>query len=176
MEKAPRKMRKFIFGKLFRSERGTALAELAIVLPVLIVFIGAIFEVSRAYYIQQTLEYGVKEASKIGTHIQVNGTTLSTTNLQTLIVNSVKVAGVIAETGQFNIRYFTKSGTQLTGSSLPFDRLNNPNGSVDLVEVKIVYPGTGSTVNTPIPAVFNPGGVFTGSVTLTARSVFQIDG
>ena len=159
-----------------RSERGTAMAEMAVVLPVLIVFIGAIYEVSRAYYIQQVLEFGAKEAAKIGTHVKVSGTTLNTTTVQNLVVNSVMVSGVIMETGQFMIKYFTKSGTELVGASLPFDRTNNPNGSVDLIEVKVSYPGTGAGVNIPVPALLNPGDAFMGSLTLTARSVCQIDG
>ncbi len=162
--------------KFSRSEKGIAMAELAVVIPVLIVFIGAIFEISRAYYIQQVLEFGVKEAAKMGTHVKVSGTTLTTASVQNLIVNSVMVSGVIMETGQFTIKYYTKSGTELMGASLPFDRTNNPAGSVDLVEVKVSYPGTGAGVNTPVPAILNPGSVFMGSLTLSARSVFQIDG
>ena len=159
-----------------RSEKGIAMAEMALVIPILIVFVGAIFEVSRAYYIQQVLEFGVKEAAKVGTHVKVSGTTLNTTTVQNLIVNSVMVNGVIMETGQFMIKYFTKSGTELTGASLPFDRTNNPTGSVDLIEVKVSYPGTGAGVNVPVPAILNPANAFMGSLTLTARSVCQIDG
>lgn len=162
--------------KFSRSEKGVAFAEMALVIPILLVFIGAVFEISRAYYLQLNLEYATKEAAKMGTHVKVTGTTVQSSSIQNLVVNSAMVSGVVQDTSQFMLRYFTKSGTELFGPSLPFDRTNNPTGSVDLIEVKISYPGTSTGVNTPVPALFNPAGIFMGSLTLISRAVFQIDG
>ena len=166
-----------------RSEHGTVLAELILVIPLFILIIGGVFEVGRMYYIQNTLEYASKEAARIGSSVREgvdenykSKGTIDREKLESLIINSVRVNGVIEESGQFMIRYLNKAGNEVQGiMDLPFDRENNP-GSIDFVEVEIVYPGSGPTVSSPIPVVFNPGNLFMSSITLMARSVFKIEG
>ena len=53
-----------------RSEHGTVLAELILVIPLFILIIGGVFEVGRMYYIQNTLEYASKEAARIGSSVR----------------------------------------------------------------------------------------------------------
>ena len=167
-----------------RSKKGSAFTELIIILPFIVVLIGTIFEVSRIYYLQNTLEYSAREAARIGASIKesvdanfMSKNTISRTAIENLIKNSVRVMGVIEEPGQFTIKYLNPGGNEIQGvqDDLPFDRQNNP-GAIDFVQVEITYPGTGANVSTPIPAVFNPGNVFQSNVTLMAKAVFQIEG
>ncbi len=162
--------------RFFRSERGTAIAELAVIAPIMILILGAVYELGRAYYLQANLDYGAKEAAKMGASISISGTTVSKTSIDSIVTMSIVIPGVVQESGQFTIKYYTRTGTELTGASLPFDRTGNPAGSLDLIEVTLTYPGTGAGVNTPIPAVFNPGEVFMGNIILTSRAICQVEG
>ena len=167
-----------------RNQKGTAFTELVIVIPFIVLLIGTIFEVSRIYYLQNTLEYSAREAARIGASIKesvgadcMSNTTISKAAIENLIKNSVRVMGVIEEPGQFTIKYLNPSGTELVGlgDNLPFDRQNNPD-SIDFIQVEITYPGVGANVSTPIPAAFNPGNIFQSNVTLMAKAIFQIEG
>lgn len=167
----------------FRSAKGSALVELVLVIPLLLLAIGGIFEIGRMYYIQSTLEYGAKEAARIGSSVRESVDqnfrstgTLSRSELEDLILNSIRVNRVIEEPGQFMIRYLNNAGNEVQGvMDLPFDRQNDP-GAIHFVEVELSYPGTGANVNSPIPIIFNPGNIFQQSLTLMARAVFQIEG
>lgn len=181
---------KFSFKIKSRSKSGSVFVELALVVPFLIFLVLAIFEVSRMYHIQNTLEYGAKQAARIGASIKesvdVNfmgrGTILKS-ELENLIINSVRVRGIIEEREQFTIKYYNMAGNEVMGiQDLPFDRQNNP-GSIDFIEVEIKYPGSGPSVSTPIPAVLDPGRVLelanifpNGGVTLRAKAIFKIEG
>lgn len=166
-----------------RSKSGAALVELVLVVPLLLLVIGGVFELGRMYYLQSTLEYGAKEAARIGASIKesvdenfMSKGTISKSELENLIVNSVRIPRVIEEPGQFMIRYLNNGGNEVQGvMDLPFDRQNNP-GAINFLEVEITYPGEGANVNTPIPVVFNPGNIFESKVALMARAVFQIEG
>jgi len=170
--------------KTKRIQRGSAMVEMTLILPLLILFIGSVYEISRVYHIQTSLEYGAKEAARIGSSIResVDGNfmskgTISRTEIENLIKNSVKVSGVIEEPGQFTIRYLNPAGNPIQGvqNDLPFNRENNP-GAIDFIEVEITYPGSGANVNKPIPAVFNIGNLFPRSITLMAKATFKIEG
>ena len=167
-----------------RSKQGNAFVELVTILPFIMVLMGAIFEVSRIYYLQNTLEYGAREAARIGASIKesvdanfVSKNTISRIEIENLIKNGVRVMGVIEEPGQFTIKYLNSAGNEIQGiqNDLPFDRQNNP-GSIDFIQVEIAYPGAGANVNTPIPAVFNPGNIFQSNIALMAKAIFQIEG
>lgn len=160
------------------------LLELALVTPLLIMFIGVIFEASRMYYIQSALEYGAKEAARIGSSVKesvdanyMSKSTISRYEIENLIKNSVRVMGVIEEGAQFMIRYLNPAGNEISGvqDNLPFDRKNDP-GAIDFVEVEITYPGSGPGVNSPIPVVINPGNIFKDSITLSSKAIFKIEG
>lgn len=169
--------------KKYRNSRGSALVELVLTIPLLLLVIGGIFELGRMYYIQSTLEYGAKEAARIGASIKESVDenynskgTISKAAIENLIVNGVRVNGVIEEPGQFTIRYLNRGGNEVMGvQDLPFDRQNDP-GAINYVEVEITYPGQGPGVNTPIPVVFNPGHIFANQVALMAKAIFQIEG
>ncbi len=170
---------------LSREQRGSIFAEIALIVPLLILFLGGMFELSRMYYLQNTLEYAVKEAARIGSSVKesvnanyVSKGTISKTELENLIKSSVRVMGIVEEPGQFMIKYLNSAGSEVVAAqdALPFDRKNNPNSAVDFVQVEITYPGTGSNVNSPIPSVFNPIGVFHNSVVLSSKAVFKIEG
>ena len=173
----------FFSNIISRNQKGSAFTELVIVVPFIIMLIGTIFEVSRIYYLQNTLEYSAREAARIGASIKesvdanfVSKKTVSKTELENLVKNSVRVMGVIEEPDQFTIKYLNSAGNEVPGvQDLPFDRQNNP-GSIDFIQVEITYPGAGANVNTPIPAVFNPGNIFQSNVTLMAKAIFQIEG
>lgn len=165
-----------LFRSFRRSERGTAIAEMAVIAPVMILALGACYELGRAYYIQNNLDYASKEAAKIGSSITISGTTVSSASIESLITMSVVIPGIIEEAGQFAVKYYTRTGTELVGASLPFDRVGNPAGSLDVIEVTVTYPGTGAAVNTPIPAVFNPGDVFMGNIILNSKAISQVEG
>src|SRR3989338_4514511 len=172
----------FLFKNL-RTQNGNAFVELVMILPFIMLLIGAIFEVSRIYYLQNTLEYGAREAARIGSSIResVDGnfmskTTIARSEIENLIKNSVRIMGVIEEPGQFRISYLNPAGNEVRGvQDLPFDRQNNP-GSIDFVQVEITYPGAGAGVSTPIPIVFNPGNIFQSNITLMAKAIFKIEG
>ncbi len=170
--------------KTKRNKRGSAFTELVIIIPFIVVLIGTIFEVSRIYYIQNTLEYGAREAARIGASVResvdanyMSKNTIARSELENLIINSVRVMGVIEEPGQFTIKYLNPGGNEIQGiqNDLPFDRQNNP-GSIDFIQVEVTYPGVGANVSTPIPAVFNPGNVFQSNITLMAKAIFKIEG
>lgn len=166
-----------------RSQKGSAFIELVLITPLLLFLVGSIFEISRIYYIQNSLEYASKEAARVGSSVKdsvdanfMSKGTISRAELENLIVNSVRVKGVIEEPGQFTIKYLNNAGNEVQGvQDLPFDRQNNP-GSIDFVQVEIKYPGSGAGVNKPIPAVFNPGNIFQSSLTLMSRAIFKIEG
>ena len=166
-----------------RSASGSVFAELLMILPVFILFVGGIFEISRVAYLQNTLEYGVKEAARIGSSIKESVDsnfqsvgTISRGELENLIENSVRIMGVIEEPEQFMIRYFNNAGTEVPPQdNLPFDRQND-SGAVDYVEVALSYPGTGPTVNTPVPALFNPANIFQSTIMLSSKAVFKLEG
>lgn len=166
-----------------RSHSGSAFVELVVLLPLLIFLVGGVFELGRMYYIQNTLEYGAKEAARIGASIKesvdanfMSRGTVNKSELESLILNSVRVNGVIEEPGQFTIRYLNMAGNTVQGvQDLPFDRQNNP-GAIDFVEVTITYPGSGPRVNRPIPLVFNVPEIFPASVVLMSKAIFQVEG
>ncbi len=169
--------------RINRTQKGSAFVELVIILPFIMMLLGAIFEVSRIYYLQNTLEYGAREAARMGASIKesvdanfVSKTTISRAAIENLIKNSVRVMGVIEEPGQFTIKYLNSAGNEVQGvQDLPFDRQNNP-GSIDFIQVEITYPGAGANVSTPIPVVFNPGNIFQSNITLMSKATFQIEG
>ena len=87
-----------------RSNKASALVELVLVIPLILLVLGGIFEIGRMYYIQNTLEYSAKEAARIGASIResvdenyVSKGTLSRGEIENLIVNSVRVNNVIEE-------------------------------------------------------------------------------
>ena len=82
---------KFNNWKFFRNEKGTAMAEFAIILPLLLSFIMISYEFGRAYYIQNALEYAAKEAGKTGSSIKASGTSITKSTLDSLIKNSVMI-------------------------------------------------------------------------------------
>ena len=167
-----------------RSIKGSTLGEFVMVIPLLVFLVGSMFEISRFYYIQNTLEYAVKEAARVGASIRestdanfVSKNTVSRTELESLIKNSIRVMGVVEEPEQFTIKYLNPAGNEIQGvqNDLPFDRQNNP-GSIDFVQVEVKYPGSGPNVSTPVPAVFNPGNIFQGNLTLMSKATFKIEG
>lgn len=166
-----------------RSNKASVLVELVLVVPLILLVLGGIFELGRMYYIQTTLEYSAKEAARIGASIResVDGNymskgTVSRNEIENLIVNGIRVNNVIEEPGQFMIRYLNITGNEVASMpDLPFDRQNNP-GAVNFIEVEITYPGQGESVSSPIPVVFNPGNIFQNSLQLMAKAVFQIEG
>lgn len=160
-----------------RTERGNAFVDLALIIPILLMFIGGIFEVSRIYYIQNSLENGVKEAGRIGSQIKENfgNTTVTKSNIESLIKNNVRLPGVIAGADQFTIRLLDSAGNEVAGSNISLDWQNNPSAA-SYLEVQIKYPGLDPTVSSPIPAVFNPGNFFSGRTTLMSKSLFKIEG
>lgn len=176
-------MKRALKNKFIRSNKGIVLAELALVIPFLILFIFGIFEISRMYYIQNTLDYGAKEAARVGASIRESVDnnfmgigTISRTEIENLILNSVRVRGIIEEPGQFMISYLNMAGNEVIGvQNLPFNRQNNP-GSIEYVVVEITYPGSGPNVNRPIPAVLNPGNILQNSLVLMSKAIFQIEG
>lgn len=170
--------------KKIRSQKGSVFAELILVVPLLLLLVGGIFEIGRMYYIQSTLEYGAKQAARIGSSIKesvdanfMGRGTIQRAALESLIINSVRVNGVIEEPSQFTIKYYNMAGNEVMGvQNLPFDRQNNP-GSIEFIEVEIVYPGAGPGVNTPVPAVFNPANIFgEGGLMLMAKAIFKVEG
>lgn len=171
------------FPIISRSKKGSAFTEMIVILPFVIMLMGAIFEVSRIYYLQNNLEYGAREAARIGASVKENvdanfmsKNTIARAEIENLIKNSVRIMGVIEEPGQFTIKYLNPAGNEVQGvQDLPFDRQNNP-GSIDFVQVEITYPGAGAGVSTPIPIVFNPGNIFQSNITLMAKAIFQIEG
>lgn len=167
-----------------RTQRGSVFVELTLLVPLFILIIGGVFEISRMYYIQNTLEYSAKEAARVGSSVResvdanfMSKSTVSRMEIENLILNSVRVMGVIEEPGQFMIRYLNPAGNVIQGvqNDLPFDRANNP-GAISFVEVEITYPGTGANVNKPIPALFNPFNIFQSSIKLMSKAIFQIEG
>ena len=169
--------------KNIRNIRGSVFAELALIMPVLILFLTGMFELSRMFYLQNTIEYAAKEAARVGSSIKesvdanfMSKGTVSRTELENLITNSVRIKGVIEEPGQFRISYLNPAGNVVQGvQDLPFDRQNNP-GSIDYIQVEITYPGAGPPVNAPIPLLFNPANMFQSKVSLMSKAVFKIEG
>lgn len=172
-----------------RSQSGIVFAELALVIAVLVFIALAIFEIGRAYHIQNNLEYSAKQAARIGASIRegvdqnfMSRGMVSKSELENLIFNSVKVRGIVEDKDQFMIRYLNMAGNEVMGiQDLPFDRQNNP-GSIEFIEVTLTYPGPPSSSRKPIPAVLDPGNFINstifpdGGIALMSRAVFKIEG
>lgn len=173
----------FLSKKKLRNKKGSVFAELTLVIPVLILFLFGMFELSRMFYLQNIVEYASKEAARIGSSIKesvdenfMSKQTISRGELERLITSSVRIMGVVEEPEQFMISYLNRGGNEVQGiQDLPFDRQNNP-GSIEYVVVDITYPGTNPPVNAPIPLLFNPGNIFQSNITLMSRAVFKVEG
>ena len=169
--------------KKTRNSKGSVFAELALIIPILILFLTGMFELARMFYLQNTIEFAAKEAARIGSSIKENvdasymsKTTISRAEIENLITNSVRIMGVVEEPSQFRVTYLNPGGNVVNGvQDLPFDRQNNP-GSIDYIKIEITYPGSAPPVNAPIPLPFNPANMFMSNVTLMSSSVFKIEG
>lgn len=174
---------------LQRSESGIVFAELALVIAVLVFITLAIFEIGRAYHIQNNLEYSAKQAARIGASIRegvdqnfMSRGMISRDRLENLIFNSVQVRGIVEDRDQFMIRYLNMAGNEVMGvQDLPFDRQNNP-GSIEFIEVTLTYPGPPSSSRKPIPVALDPGNLINsrifpnGGITLMSKAVFKVEG
>ena len=134
-----------------RSERGTALLEMAMTLPLLLLVSVAIFELGRAYQTQQILTNAVREGARMATLPDA-----SPANIQT------RVKGYLQMGQLTNVSAATVNVT--TTGSIPMGA-----GTVSTSVVTVNYPFQ-FTVLGPVMRFVSPKSKTGGALTLTASS------
>lgn len=103
--------------RLLRSERGAALLETAITLPLIMLVAVGIFEFGRAYQTWQVLTNAAREGARVAV---INGT--SETQIKDAVINYADVGGITVTAGQISVVR------------------NKPIGSWTGSEIAIAYP------------------------------------
>jgi Flp pilus assembly protein TadG len=98
--------------RLIRSERGAALLETAITLPIILLLSVSIFEFGRAYQTWQVLTNAAREGARVAV---INGTT--STEIKDAVKNYATVGGLTVTDGQITLDQGVALGTW-TGSQI----------------------------------------------------------
>jgi Flp pilus assembly protein TadG len=116
-----------------QDERGAALVELALVVPILMLLVFGIVEFGTAFNASQSLRQGVREAARqgavgnfgstntTGSPCYLTGATLATTNVKNLICLAKSQSGLNAQ----NMRVKVLSGTSDFSSTGTFSKTDS---------------------------------------------------
>jgi Flp pilus assembly protein TadG len=88
--------------KISQDDKGSVAVEMALLLPILLVFLAGIVEFGLAYWEQQILTTAAREGARAGAK-KVNGSYLSNSNIRTLVRNYCVNAGVDVPTSQVSV-------------------------------------------------------------------------
>ncbi len=100
-----------------RRQRGSALVEFAMVLPLLLVLVFGIFEIGRALHIQQTLVYSAHEGARL---MALHGASLAEVEARVQeVLGSISPAGITVTGPNVNriIRVAVEADLDLLGGS-----------------------------------------------------------
>jgi Flp pilus assembly protein TadG len=140
------------FGRLIRARSGNSMVEFALVAPLFFLLVFGILDYGRLLYVQQTLQYAMRQAGRFAVTGQNNGT-----NRVTAIINVAEnaAAGLI-NSGNINSIQITSGGvTNFAG---------NPSQEMTITMVsnlKLITPGI---------AAFFPNGTYTFTNSVTFRN------
>src|SRR5512145_2790287 len=106
--------------KRFKNQRGSALIETAITIPILLLVSVAIFEFGRAYQTWQVLTNAAREGARVAI---INGTTPD--QIKAAVKTYAEVGGLAVTDEQINVNQFKPLGPDWTSSEItvayPFD-------------------------------------------------------
>ncbi len=74
--------------------RGTAVVEAAVILPLLLTMMMGVWEVGRMIQISQILDNAAREGARLAAGGYVNGTAVTTSQVQTAVQNYMTAAGL----------------------------------------------------------------------------------
>jgi hypothetical protein len=119
--------RQSIQGVRWTSEKGQSLVEAAFVLPILFLLIFGIIEFSFLFYVYQSMEYGISEATRYGITGQLKpdpanpGNNLNQENSIKLVMRQRNPSIVLSD-GSFTFEHWNSTGSAwTTGYGAPND-------------------------------------------------------
>ena len=140
--------------RLIRNQRGAALLETAITLPIILLISVGIFEFGRAYQTWQVLTNAAREGARIAV---INGT--SADQIRGAVKNDAKVGGLTVPDDQIAL----DQGVALGG--------NDWTGS----QITISYPFQFMVLN-PVAKLVHKGSTLGTPLTMTAVAVMRNEG
>jgi Flp pilus assembly protein TadG len=135
--------------RLLKSERGAALLETAITLPLILLVSVAIFEFGRAYQTWQVLTNAAREGARVAV---LSGTTPD--QIRGAVKTYAEVGGLTVTDGQISIDQFKSVGTW-TGS-----------------EITVAYPFEFMVLN-PVAQMVSSGSKLGEALTISAVAVMR---
>jgi Flp pilus assembly protein TadG len=126
-------------GRRDAMRRGSAVVEAALILPILLTMMLGVWEVGRMIQISQILDNAAREGARLAAGGYVNGTAVTTAQVQTAVQNYMTAAGLPAA---------AVSGAQITLTCLATTPWTDP------YEAQPLDPYT-VTVTIPAGAAFN---------------------
>jgi Flp pilus assembly protein TadG len=133
---------------LWHDNKGTALIEGAVVMPMLLVVLGGVFEFSWVFYQQKLIETGVRDAARYLTRVPANGSPCAATDSSgtqyTTYAQKIAVYGSTSTTG-FNPRVKGWTTADVTITCPTFDNsAGNYIGGATLYRVLVTtsFPDT----------------------------------
>jgi Flp pilus assembly protein TadG len=146
-------MMRFMLGRLFRRTGGQAMAELALVLPVVLFFLVAMVEVGTAFRTYQIVTNGAREGARAG--VVPTGTTALVTS---------RIADYLTQAGlDPNLATVTQACTGLAGAC----------SSGTELQVQVSYPFSFRSMGPVMRLVCGGCGDSWGTVPLTTTSVMR---
>lgn len=136
--------------RLMRNERGAALLETAITLPLILLVSVAIFEFGRAYQTWQVLTNAAREGARVSI---INGTGVD--QVKDAVKTYAEVGGLTVTDEQINVDQFKPLGESWSSS-----------------EITIVYPFDFIVLN-PVAKMVAGGSKLGESLSLTAVAVMR---
>lgn len=128
-------MIKTSFGRkssLMRDQRGATALEFSFVLPLLLAFFLAIFDVSAYFFVSGQMQYGLETAARklrVGTSTYIGNTATQRNAFRTLVCNSMQT-GLIS-TCTTNLAVDVRPMTSFGSVSYPANPDSNGNGTVE---------------------------------------------
>ncbi|HEX3998015.1 MAG TPA: TadE/TadG family type IV pilus assembly protein [Pirellulales bacterium] len=130
---------RFRWNRRAGDRRGTAVVEAAVILPILLTMMFGVWEVGRMIEVSQILDNAAREGARLAAGGYVNGTAVTTAQVQTAVQNYMTAAGLPSA---------AISGAQITLTCLASTPWTDP------YEAQPLDPFT-VTVTIPSGAAFN---------------------
>lgn len=137
-----------------RSQRGTAVVEMAVVLPLLVLLLFGIWTTARAYNVKNTMDHAVREAARFGATVDPWDSVASPAAVRAVADVELASAGIPVGT----ITDCVDLGADPCGAD-PADQISD-----DIVAVQLTYP------NYPLDFI-----AFSIRITLNAEAVARYE-
>ncbi|HEY5648221.1 MAG TPA: TadE family protein [Nitrospiria bacterium] len=107
---------KKIAGRLTRGESGISSVEMAIILPLFLLFVFGTFQLGLAYYYKQTITNAAREGARLGIVIRVPPVDEAqiTSRIETYLTNS---GFIIGEDTDINVDFTSPAGNQVAAAA-----------------------------------------------------------